>query len=308
MKLIIILQFFFSQSYWSANVKKILITVLGAVGAFWTIIEFTDYFDGSKDYFPRDFYMFWIILAVSVFLSLIINYQRLSYKFTVRGKDINIRIAIGNLFKQKGDIALSTNTTFDTKTKDSFISPNSVQGQLYRYCDKMEHMDAEIENALRAYQVKEILSRTESKTNRYEFGTIIYLNHDRFRSYWIAMADINEYGRPSSSFKVFQESLEKLWNYLMKSGRMERLVLPILGSGKTGINESREKLLKEIIISFIAFSREKKITEELVLCIHPRDFMKHNIDLGNIKKYLEYSCEFLYDNTSTIVTSTGIEN
>ena len=307
MILVNILRFYISSIYWASKWRAITIGFFGLLGSAWTAVELIDYFSGDDNYIPRTFQAFIFIAATSLLISLIINYQKLTFRYKIQSKDINISLVIGDIFSQKADIVISTNTTFDTTTENRFISPASIQGQLYRYYDKIGHLDSEIENALIGIEPKEILSRTKTKRKRYPYGTIIKLNHQNFFSYWVAMADVNESGKPSSSFVILQECLERLWDYILTSGHMDRIAVPILGSGKTGINENRVKLLKEIIFSFVAFSREKKITEELVICIHPNDFFSHSIDLDYINKYLEYICEFGYESKGGEVQSHGID-
>lgn len=307
MKYINFFRFYFSSHYWKTHWKPISLTFFGLLGATWTAIELTNYFSGKDNFVPRNIETFGLISIIAAFLSLIANSQKLTFHYKIQSKDINITLVIGDLFEQKADIVLSTNTTFDTTTENRFISKDSVQGQLYRYYNKLEHLDSDLDRALTGIEPKEILNRTKTKSKRYEFGTIAKLDHNNFMSYWIAMADVSEVGKPTSSFEIFQICLEKLWTYILTSGHMDRLAMPILGSGKTGINENRTKLLKEIIFSFVAFSREKKITEELIICVHPSDFFSHGIDIDHINKFLEYSCLFTLAANGNGKQSIGID-
>ena len=51
---------------------------------------------------------------------------------------------------------------------------------------------------------------------------------------------------------------------------MEPIVIPILGTGRAGVNQSKENVIKQIIFSFIASNNgEKKISNELKICINP---------------------------------------
>ena len=79
-----------------------------------------------------------------------------------------------------------------------------------------------------------------------------------------------------------------------------------LGSGRTGINESRSVIIKEIIFSFVAFANEQKITEELIICIHYSDITKSELDIYELETYLEYQCRYRYQELSNKSSSKAI--
>jgi len=299
------IRFIFSSLYWKMNYQKIASSFFTLLGTYWLIIELLDYFFGNE---ALDKYKnFWIVIVASVAVSVLMNLQKLTYSYFIKDKDIKIKLVIGDIFKQHGDIVIATNTTFDTTMENDFISKHSIQGKLFlKYYSKIEHLDKDIECALKEVEPVEILDRKHSKCKRYEIGTTIKLKHNDFKSYWLALSDVNEFGKPFSSFSGLQSSLESLWSFMSTNGHMDRLVLPILGSGRSSLNESREKILKEIIYSFVSFSRERKITEELVICISPNDYVNKKIDLCEIDKFLEYHCLFKHESSHSPSSSVGI--
>lgn len=238
-------------------------------------------------------------------MSIVTTTPILSFSEHIKNKNILITVVIGNLFNQKGDFVIPTNTTFDTTHENDFISHTSIQGQLYKIeYDKISHLDQEIDNQLQNNTVFKTHNRLSSKNNQYKIGTVIKLNHrSDHKSYWVGIADVNEHGKPDGKFENLQIALESLWHFISEKGHMTRLVMPVIGSGKTGINETHFKLLQEIIFSFVAFSKEKKITEELVICINPQDVFKNKIDMLDLKKYLNFQCRFRYDTDSRLSTS-----
>lgn len=305
MSLLIKIRLLFTSEYWKVNYKKLLTSFFSIVGGVWLFIELINYFFNKM--VAKDIKQFWILIGLSIILSIIFNLEKLTFYYFIKDKDVKIKLVIGDLFKQRGDIVIATNTTFDTTMENDFISKNSIQGKLsLKHYSKLEHLDSEITNALRDITPVDILARKNSKCLRYAIGTTIKLTHKSFKSYWVALSDINEFGKPISNFSNLQVSLESLWSFMSVNGHMERLVLPILGSGKSAINASREKILKEIIYSFVVFSREKKITEELVICISPTDYANKKISLDEISKFLEYNCLFKHESTKTVSSSVGI--
>ena len=248
---------------------------------------------------------FWFVFAVSLVVAIFSTIPPINFLETIQGKDISIRIVVGNIFNQRGDVVVPSNSTFDTIRKDEFISPNSIQGQLAeREYDKVEYLDQEIEKQLQNITPTKTLNRSDSKNKQYEIGTIIKLSHrSEFKSYWMALANVNEHGKPDGKFENLQICLESLWRYIVEKGHMTRLIMPVLGSGKTGINENRFTILKEIIFSFVALSKELKITEELMICIHPSDITNERINMYELRKYLNFQCQYRYESTNNRTTS-----
>lgn len=150
-------------------------------------------------------------------------------------------------------------------------------------------------------------NRQCSKNNQYEIGTIIKLTHrSGFKTYWMAMADVNEHGKPDGKIENLQICLESLWRYIGEKGHMSRLIMPVSGSGRTGINENRITILKEIIFSFVAMTKERKITEELVICIHPSDIRNDKLNIYELMDYLKCQCKYRYEFSNSTTTSKEI--
>ncbi len=228
---LIVGKFYFSRSHWKASWSKFLLKFVWLVGLFWLGVELTHFFFGASSPFSREPVVFWSALGVSLIASFFSTIPLLTVKSQIDNRDIAIKLVLGSVFNQSGDIALATNTTFDTTLQGDFISKNSIQGQLAkREYKELVHLDHEIEQQLAQYTPKETLSRTKSKNNRYDVGTVIKLTHGpRFKSYWVALADVNESGKPHGTFEDLQHSLETLWEYVAEKGHMTRLVIPRKG-------------------------------------------------------------------------------
>lgn len=218
------------------------------------------------------------------------------YKYTIKNKDIDITLVVGNIFKEKGAKIIPTNTTFDTKTEGEFISEKSIQGQFQKkyYKNNLEDFNNLIASKLKGIPIEKVLIRKKSKNKQYAIGTTIKVEQEGERFYFLAIADVNEYGKPNSNFENLKLSFAKAWEFISEQGHMEPIVMPVLGTGRTGVNVSRQDVIKEIIFSFVATTRENKISDELKICIHPKDIK--NIDFIELQEYLEYLCKFYYAN------------
>lgn len=304
----IIIKFYFNPRHWQESWSKVINKNLWLLGVIWLLISLVHFFFKQSSPISQTPNVFWIVFIFSFIVAVLSTIPPLNLVDHVKGKDITIRIIVGDIFNQNGDKIINTNSTFDTTLKNDFISTKSIQGQLAkREYDQIEHLDQEIDKQLSEIVPIREHSRSASKNNQYEIGTIIKLKHrSKFKSYWIAMADVNEYGKPNGEFENLQICLESLWRFIGEKGHMNRLVVPILGSGRTGINESRFTILKEMIFSFVAYSKEQKITEELVICIFPSDLKDGKLDIYEIKKYLNYQCQYRYEQHNGIITSKEI--
>lgn len=303
------LPYYLSGSYWQKNYLKIGTTFFAMFGLAWTFIEAANHFKMKIAVPETTPLSFSFLLLFGFVLSLLINFPKLIHEVTIADTDIKLELLVANYLNLDGDKVLATNSTFDTTHVENFISPKSVQGQFYKkYYDSISHLDNDLTNALSNDTPIQILNRTKSKVNQYNIGTIAKLTHTNiqpfwkfwkndieFRSYWLAMANVNEFGKPSSNFENLQISLGELWQFVATKGSLENLVIPILGSGRTGINERRERILQEIIFSFVAFASEnseRKLTEKLTIAIHPNDLLKHDINFYELCGFIDYTCKY----------------
>lgn len=315
------LPYYLSAPYWKKNYKNIITTFFAMFGLAWTFIEAANHFEMAIAVPATTPLSFSILLLFGFVISLILNFPKLIHIVTIADTDIKVELLVANYLNLEGDKVLSTNSTFDTTHTDNFISPKSVQGQFYKkYYKNISHLDNDLTNSLVDETPIQILNRTKSKNQQYNIGTVAKLTHIKnppfwklwaddieFRSYWLAMADVNEFGKPRSNFENLQISLGELWQFVATKGHLENLIVPILGSGRTGINERRERILQEIIFSFVAFASEnteRKLTEKLTIAIHPNDLLKHDINFYELCGFIEYTCK--YKSSKNFGRSQGI--
>ena len=106
-------------------IKKDCISVLAFLG---TIVTINEIFELFKIDIPKVIFIISLILGMLVIT--IINKPKKEYVFNIKDRDIKIILKVGDILKEKFSIVVPTNTTFDTKTENDFISIHSVQGQV----------------------------------------------------------------------------------------------------------------------------------------------------------------------------------
>ena len=82
-----------------------------------------------------------------------------------------------------------------------------------------------------------------------------------------------------------------MWNTLTDIGNTEPYSIPLLGTGRARVKDaSRDDVVQQIILSFLAATKDHKITESLTVCIHPKDFEK--VDWDGLCEFLEYQSRY----------------
>lgn len=245
-------------------------------------------FEFYKNYFG------WII-GVIVIGCVWKNWDRL--KMTVRitdSPDVTISLQICDALKGKDAVIIPTNTTFDTKMDDEFISEGSIQGQyqLKYFKKRLLDLDKKITDGLDGKAYITLNDGRDSKNKRYMIGTVCRISEKNRRAYFLADSDINAKGIPIDvDASDISMSLVSLWDTLAIEGNQEPYRIPLLGTGKARAKDaSRNEVVREIILSFLAATKEHKITESLTICIHPKDFDK--IDWDALCEFLKYESQY----------------
>lgn len=231
---------------------------LSALGFFWFLIEVLNWAIHNQrvDGWLRSHIM--VFLFVSIIWTLHRRLPPASAKERLNGTDVWIEIRIADLFSIKADYVIPVNSSFDTVISDELVSPRSVQGAFTkRFYKNREHLEAELAKALETESIcKKRESKVNGKPNQYKIGTVVKVKSNDCSAYLVAIADLNEYGTASSSFENVRLSLDNLWTYIQSRGSTESIAMPILGTGYGRISTPRDKVIREIIQSFIAACSE----------------------------------------------------
>ena len=233
----------------------------------------------------------------------------LSKTFYLENSDVKLTLKVGNILEENGAIVIPTNTTFDTLMEDEFISKNSVQGQFQNkyFLNNLKSLDLLLIAGIENTCIPKTLERRNSKTNQYDIGTVSKINVKDQHIYFLATSDINENGKPiNGSFSTLQCALESFWNEVNERGNLENIAFPIIGSGKGGLKASREDIVKEIVFSFIVACRNFKLSENLLIYIHPSDLTNNRFDLEYMYEYFDYMCKFGQGHVNTDTEGTGL--
>lgn len=286
-------------------IKKDVISILAFLGA---VVTVNDIFSFFKIDIPQIIII--ISLIVGTIVILLINKPKKEYVFNIKDRDIKIILKIGDILKEKFAIVVPTNTTFDTKMDNDFISIKSVQGQVQDKYFKniISTLDCLMEKELENIPFIELTDRKDTKNKKYEIGTTVEINQNGKRFYFLADSDINIKGQTiNPSTMNITDALSRLWQHIGEFGHVEPIAIPIIGTGRMGIVSSREEIFKNIIFSFVANNTTKKIATELIVYIRKEDIKKYNIDVNELIEYMKYTCKYQYEKLDKAKSGTGID-
>lgn len=295
----------YKDSLWSIGIKTS--ALLGCYGA---LLEFL------KNVLPNEnigqFYSMWIIIPFFL-ISCYINKPQRKYTFKVKNNDVVIEIKIGDMFaknnEKQASVIIPTNTTFTTTPYKNIIMPNSVQGQFTElfFKDNLSTLDDLLTGSLQHIEFVE-LPNVNTKRHKYPIGTTVKITTDKIRSYWLALADMNDHGSVNGKIDDIYPALNGLWDYIATYGTKDTIIMPIIGSGKTGIPAEIEELFIIIVESFLSYSRSNKISRKLIIHIRIDEVVEKRIDLQRVIKFIDYQTSFTTNKKIQNYMSIGLDN
>lgn len=304
------LKILFTVNYWKYifSIRKTVNAILGTFGIIWLLVEATSFFSNNiSQLFKENWEWLLIIGAVWIIYE---NWPKVDFCYKLKDRDIRIQISIGNLFDYKGHLVIPVNTSFDTSFDNGLIAKSSTQGQFtIRYFKEPRYFDQDIINALRGeVPILQLPDKVKGNKFRYEIGKVlkIELENDKY-AYLSASSDMNNNGVSSTTFDNILISLGSLWDFVSTKGESGEISIPVLGTGRGRIIESRETVIKAIVHSFIsATSTGKRFCDKLNIVIHPKDFADHQIDINELCDFLKLKCKHYKHDTNTKGIGQGI--
>ena len=216
--------------------------VLSAFGALWLAVEIATFFFANTKAPEIIRSLWWVFGSAGVLVAVGLRRPRLTVIQRLKGRDVTVEIAIGDVFSFPGALIVGTNTTFDTRISRELISEHSVQGAFTKaYYGDETQLDAELTAGLRGLQSETLGKERLGKSNRYPMGTVVRLNPRQRTAYFLAIADLNEHGVASASFDGLKDCLAKLWVFIGSRGLREPLVMPVLGTGFCRLSAHKHK-------------------------------------------------------------------
>jgi len=274
--------------------RRLSSSILQAFGTLWLAVEVTAYFFSERTWASDIKSGWWIFLILGVVIGVWRARPKRSVQARIAGTDVVVQVRICDLLKQSGTFIVGSNSTFDTAIEDNTIASSSVQGQFtIRCCGSVPELDQKLENALNPLTPARVLDKADKpygKQKEYELGTVAPIEVGGKRAYFVAVASLNKHRVASSDRNGFLDALPRMWSEIRNRGGIEPICCPVIGSGFSRLNLTREKLIQELVRSFVAATQEAKFCEKLTVVIHPKDVLQGRIDMAEMGRFLEYEC------------------
>jgi hypothetical protein len=208
-----------------------------------------------------------------------------------RHPNTTVRVVVGDLFDQPGQLVVGFTDTFDTDASgDLVVSRNTLQAQLLEriYDGDVDRLDVELAAAtavLRPVRTESEADKPLGKLHRYPLGSVAVLRPAGRRVFCCAYSTMGNDLIAKSTVDTLWASLGSLWSSVARHGGLEPLTMPVVGSDLARIDPlNRENLIKLILMSYVARSREAVFCRELTIVVHPKDIAE--ISLPQIAAFL----------------------
>ena len=252
-----------------------------AYSALWTIAESVAFFypnlplQGSKKHN--------LFIGVSVVLGIVRVYQPRQISIKANTSDTKLNIYFGDIFKQEGYAAISVNEYFDSELGKP-VSENSLHGMVIKqyFGGYSESFDKAVSLDLQNVPF-DIVQRQQGKTKKYPIGTTakITANEHKFLLFSLSYTDIQT-SKASSDLPTMITALHGLLDRSRNCTGGEKLTIPLIGSGLSGIGLPANQLLQLIVLIIIAETKKQQICKEINIVLHESRF--EEVDLEAIKR------------------------
>lgn len=270
---------FLSKAFWQYALfsEAGLKSVFAVYGGVFFVIQVLDHFNVlNRDNYPN--YAFLWFLAFSFVVTVVLRRPLKSVQVSIPSLDCTIEVRIADLFDASGAIMVSSNTDFEADVASGKISVSSLQGQLTAkyFTGNQTELISKLDDALKSIP----------GTAPYPIGTVVPISTHGKTFYFTAMAELNEKGNARSSAKLVREALDGLWKHIRAEGELQEIAVPVVGTGRGRITESRKKMIALIAESFVDSIESGKIADRLVIVVQPDDAEKFSINLYEVKDNL----------------------
>ncbi|MGZ4162681.1 MAG: macro domain-containing protein [Tumebacillaceae bacterium] len=229
---------------------------------------------------------------LALVLAAIWAFPKLKFSTKLSSPNVRVTIKVGDLFDEEdAHLVIGATDVFDTELGE-IIAAHSIQGQMLtkKFHGNKNLLDQEIKNALaeKKLRPKKDNRKTRGKNERYPIGTTIAIGTTSQRFFLTAYSFMTNRLMSKSTPNGIWKALGNLWHEVRVKGQGKKVAMGILGSDLARTSTTREMLINMIILSFVLASKERFITRELVILIHPKD-MEH-VNLVELQNYVKKLC------------------
>jgi len=248
----------------------------------WTLVESASYFISDIKLQGAHYYLG--LVTLSLVIACARAYQRRSIQFKVAHSNTKITVSFGDIFDHDGHLAIPVNEYFDSELGLP-VSPKSLHGIVIDrfFGGHPASFDQLVASDL-ANKPSDQVQRTGGKTNQFAIGTTasIQTNSRRFLLFALCRTDITTF-KASASLPDLVRALEGLCAKARLVLGGEKLIVPLVGSGLSGIGLPANQLLQLILLVLVNETKKNQIALEIEVVVHPTRY--DEVDLGSIETF-----------------------
>lgn len=276
---------------------------MASIGILWGILEVTAFFGG--DNFVKVVRPYWwVFLILGLIYTTIKCWPKNKYSFPIPNRDSKVDLQLKNSFKIVGSLIIPINNKIRVNTGGHLGTSTSILSQFVKdyYDNKPDSLQFEIDHELAKAKYK----NNKINDEEYKIGTVVPVTAKEKQFYLLVNSTLNQQDRSVATKDTLENALNELWTYLAEHAGKEKFIIPILGTGRGRINMTREEVLKEIVLSFVASCSDRNYADKLIVSIHPNDISEHNINLEELVKWVESKVKYADFKKRTFTTGTNV--
>ena len=259
---------------------RAFIYLFASFSVFWTLVEGFTYFIPALDL--RGTASLITVAVIGIIYAVAVIRQPSKIEIPIRHTNTRIEIKFGDIFEEDGFRVIAVNEFFDSQIGLP-VSDKSLHGIFLSKCfgGHSQAFDQIIEEELKD-SAGENITRPQGKTRKYPIGTTaaIPVNSDHYLCFALTKTEIDTC-KACADVPTLWQALIGLWQKARISVGGSVLVLPLVGSGLSGIGIPTRELLDLIILSVITESKRRQITTYIRIILTPDRY--EEVELKEIK-------------------------
>jgi len=164
------------------------------------------------------------------------------------------------------------------------VSENSLHGMVIKryFGGHPEAFDCAVSASLEACDYKQV-DRQHGNCKKFPIGTTacVPANEHKFLLFALSHTNIETF-KASADLATMITAMHGLFEKSRNSTGGEKLILPLIGSGISGVGLPATQLLQLIVLTIIDETKKRQICKEIDLVLHDSRF--EEIDLETIKR------------------------
>lgn len=258
---------------------KFLGEIFFAYSALWTLIESVSSFLDIK---LQGIRCYLALVCVGILIAGIRAYQHRSINLKIGHSNTTVTILFGDLFNREGHLAIPVNEFFDSELGLP-VSPKSLHGIVIdKFFGGHPASFDQLVTADLATKSGQDIQRVGGKSRRYPIGTTasIKTNSHKFLLFALSTTDLAT-SKASATVPDLVQALEGLCATARVVLGGEKLIVPLVGSGLSGVGLPANQLLLLILLVLVNKTKKHQFALDIEVVIHTERF--DEVDLGLIE-------------------------